>query len=478
MLPIVWCLYGCVVNALSKMISGSRPNGWFSKRIRRSSFTTSTLGLELLLAHLERRHAVGLEPEHERQVLRRHRLPVDRRVFVGEGVGLAADARDPRRMLIGPHVPRALEHQVLEQMREAGAARLLVLRSDVVPERRGARSASSGLRGTRPAARSAAWSSCSRTWSGADDRVRPPSPASSDDDAGERPATRTSQLCEACPRLCHVRSLERPFERRQPGFEVGERFAADSGSRRDEHRQTRAIRRRRRPECRRRAAPAAMSFVTADFAPTIDAAARAARGRWRRTGPPSSRRLRAPCCRRCRPARPAARCGRSSRRARPARGCRSSCRRRSASRRRPADRPSSCAPISTSSSITTRPTCGIFRWRAVARGARSRSRRCRSPRRPGARRDAPIATPSRIDDAARGWSQSSPIDRSGADDDVRVRSIVRAPMRARGADRRRTARSRRPAPSSAVGSIAASGLMPGAGRRGGVSSATASANAR
>ena len=41
MLPIVWCLYGCVVNALSKMISGRRPNGWFSKRIRRSSLTTS-----------------------------------------------------------------------------------------------------------------------------------------------------------------------------------------------------------------------------------------------------------------------------------------------------------------------------------------------------------------------------------------------------------------------------------------------------
>ena len=47
MLPIVWCLYGCTLNALSKMISGRRPNGWFSKRIRRSSFTTSRSVLNL-----------------------------------------------------------------------------------------------------------------------------------------------------------------------------------------------------------------------------------------------------------------------------------------------------------------------------------------------------------------------------------------------------------------------------------------------
>ena len=53
------------------------------------------LGRELVVAHVERRHPIGLEPQDQRQVLRRHRLPVDRRVFVGERVGLAADARDP-----------------------------------------------------------------------------------------------------------------------------------------------------------------------------------------------------------------------------------------------------------------------------------------------------------------------------------------------------------------------------------------------
>ena len=49
-----------------------------------------------------------------------------------------------------------------------------------------------------------------------------------------------------------------------------------------------------------------------------------------------------------------------ARRARPARDCRSSCRRRCASRRPPGRSIVEFAPISTSSSITTRPTCGIF----------------------------------------------------------------------------------------------------------------------
>ena len=92
------------------------------------------LVLEDLLVDPQRRHAIGLEPEHQRQVLRRHRLPEDRRVFVGVGVALPADARDPRRMPFGLDVLRALEHHVLEQVREAGAARLLVLRPDVIPD--------------------------------------------------------------------------------------------------------------------------------------------------------------------------------------------------------------------------------------------------------------------------------------------------------------------------------------------------------
>ena len=91
------------------------------------------LVLEHVLFDAQRREAIGFEPQHQRQVLRRHRLPEDRRVFVGVGVALPADARDPRRMPLGLDVLRALEHHVLEQVREAGAAGTLVLGPDVVP---------------------------------------------------------------------------------------------------------------------------------------------------------------------------------------------------------------------------------------------------------------------------------------------------------------------------------------------------------
>ena len=37
-------------------------------------------------------------------------------------------------MRVAGHVLRALEHHVLEEVREAGAARLLVGRADVIPE--------------------------------------------------------------------------------------------------------------------------------------------------------------------------------------------------------------------------------------------------------------------------------------------------------------------------------------------------------
>ena len=59
----------------------------------------------------------------------------------------------------GLHVLRALEHHVLEQVREAGAPRPLVLRAHVIPERARGRSASSDPPTGSRAARSAASSS-------------------------------------------------------------------------------------------------------------------------------------------------------------------------------------------------------------------------------------------------------------------------------------------------------------------------------
>ena len=94
-----------------------------------------TLGLERRVLDTERRHPVRLEPQRERQVLLRHGLPEDRRVLGGVGVALPTDRRDVRGVCLGLHVLAALEHHVFEEVRKAGPPGLLVLRSDVVPER-------------------------------------------------------------------------------------------------------------------------------------------------------------------------------------------------------------------------------------------------------------------------------------------------------------------------------------------------------
>ena len=86
-------------------------------------FDHLALAHERLVVDAERRHAVGFEPEHERQILRRRRLPERRLVLGRERVALSADRRNHRRVAFRLDVLRALEHQVLEQMREAGAAR-------------------------------------------------------------------------------------------------------------------------------------------------------------------------------------------------------------------------------------------------------------------------------------------------------------------------------------------------------------------
>ena len=92
------------------------------------------LGDEGLLVHAQARHAIGFHPQRQRQVLRRNGLMKHRRVLVGIGVGLATNRGDDRRVLFGLDVLGALEHHVLEEMREAGPARLLVLRTHVVPQ--------------------------------------------------------------------------------------------------------------------------------------------------------------------------------------------------------------------------------------------------------------------------------------------------------------------------------------------------------
>ena len=171
-----------------------------------------------------------------------------------------------RRMLIGPDVLRPLEHQVLEQVREAGAAGLLVLRSDVIPDRQVHDGRRVIFEDRPPAARSAAWSSCSRTWWAGRSSSGAARSASSTTAADQRPA-RDGTVGERIIAAIMSRGQAR-FERRQPRLEIGHApCAAPAGAARA--RPLRATRRRRRPACRRRAGPASTSFVTADLAPTI-----------------------------------------------------------------------------------------------------------------------------------------------------------------------------------------------------------------
>jgi hypothetical protein len=92
------------------------------------------LVVEVLLRHRERAHAVGLEPEAEVEPVRRKRLEVVGAVVGGRAVHAAARALDELEVLALLHVRRALEHHVLEQVREPGARGALVRRADVVPD--------------------------------------------------------------------------------------------------------------------------------------------------------------------------------------------------------------------------------------------------------------------------------------------------------------------------------------------------------
>ena len=70
----------------------------------------------------------------ELELVRRHRLEVVGPVEPGRAVERAAGGLDERHVLGLPDVGRALEHHVLEQVREPGLARDLVLGADVVPD--------------------------------------------------------------------------------------------------------------------------------------------------------------------------------------------------------------------------------------------------------------------------------------------------------------------------------------------------------
>ena len=81
----------------------------------------------------QKAHAVRFHPQRELERAGGHDFPVVGAIGVGRSV--QRGARALKRMKVAAVVVlRSLEHQVLEEVREAGVARPLVLRSDVIPE--------------------------------------------------------------------------------------------------------------------------------------------------------------------------------------------------------------------------------------------------------------------------------------------------------------------------------------------------------
>jgi hypothetical protein len=92
------------------------------------------LGLEVGLVHHEGAHPLGLHPDQALQVVGRHHLVVVGEVVVGGGVVEAAHVLGEAVDALRREVPGGLEHHVLEEMGEAGAALRIVLRPDAVPD--------------------------------------------------------------------------------------------------------------------------------------------------------------------------------------------------------------------------------------------------------------------------------------------------------------------------------------------------------
>ena len=86
------------------------------------------------VVELEVHHAVRFHLHHERQAIPGDLFPIGGIVRRGEGVVLAAIARDDQRELLARHLLGALEHQMFEEMGEAGLQGRLVRAADLVPD--------------------------------------------------------------------------------------------------------------------------------------------------------------------------------------------------------------------------------------------------------------------------------------------------------------------------------------------------------
>jgi len=92
--------------------------------------------VELFLGHCRKEvsHPICLEPQRERQLVRRNCFVVVRPLEPGRSIESSTCSLNQLEMLIRAHVLGTLKQHMLEQMRKSGAAGLLICRPDVIPE--------------------------------------------------------------------------------------------------------------------------------------------------------------------------------------------------------------------------------------------------------------------------------------------------------------------------------------------------------
>ena len=103
-------------------------------RERRSSRMTSRSVSTSFSVEPQVDHAVGFHLHHRAEPILGDALEVCGRVLAGEGVVLAAEASDDFGELADRDLVGRLEHQMLEEVGDAGTSALLVGGADPVPD--------------------------------------------------------------------------------------------------------------------------------------------------------------------------------------------------------------------------------------------------------------------------------------------------------------------------------------------------------
>src|SRR5712691_28856 len=130
--PMIGEPYGCALKAIDATSSPRNPPGSSSVRVRRSSMTTWRS--DSISLGSSRRLCIRSELDHEVELVGGDVDEVRGDVLGGERVVLTAVLLDEPRELAAPVGRRALEHHVLEEVRDAGRSAPLVARADPVPD--------------------------------------------------------------------------------------------------------------------------------------------------------------------------------------------------------------------------------------------------------------------------------------------------------------------------------------------------------